>query len=387
MIIVLAMNSSGLVPIGIVREYSSIMYTAYFNDTGSCDIQIPYTDKETLNLLQRDDDCEKLLAFPDGTVCICHKVQPIVKENDKSIIIKGELGTGILENYVTDVVQRIPSAVSSPENLLNFPLSLQYILSQIPSDISQGIWSGINYQLPTDYQDTSWVLQDGYTGGRCSINKYVQSNIRQLGKGYDVKYNQITGKLDLRLVSPINRSLSQSSVPPVVVSSELGDIVSSEYYMNSLNYKNIIVAYTTIDNKEYKEIVTYDNMGLNYPMYKKRVMYKEISDISGYDLEGNPLSESDIRSLLRQKGKEILYEQALVSEYTCKLSEECTFKLGSDYNVGDKIGVIDKNLDVILEANVTGYNYTLSQAGEFYEPIIGIPQPSLTRILKEKGVI
>lgn len=387
MLLVLQMGSSELTPIGMINEYSAVMYTVYFSDTGSFEIQLPYTDNETLEMLQRYDDCEKLIAFEDGNVGICHKVQPIYKEDEKVISIRGEMGVGILENYAVDKVQRLPSATTSPQNLLNFPLSLQYILSQIPVEMSDGIWSGINYQLPTNYQDSSWVMTDGYSGGMCSVNKYIQNNIRQLGKGYSVKYNQNTGKLDLNLVSPINRSLSQFVVAPVVVSSEFGDIISSEYYMNSVNYKNVIVAYTTINETEYREIVTYDNMSSSYPMYKRRIMYKEVTDISGYDEQGEELSEADIRSLLRQKGKEILYEQALISEYTCQLSQGCTFKLGTDYNVGDKISVIDKNLNTTLEASITGYNYTLSEAGEVYEPIIGIPQPSLTRILKEKGVI
>ena len=374
-------------PIGIIENYISLMYTKYSTDTGSFELFIPYS-QDVLNLVKRENDMEKLILLDEKIVGICQKINPQVDSTDKRICIQGTLIEGIMDNYCTGLISRYKTATSLPQNLLNFPLSLQYVLNVVAPNISGGFWSEIDYELPTDYTDQSWSFADGYVGGRCSINKYIQNAIRQLNKCYSLDF-QDDYSFKLNIYTPKNRTINQSVNSPVIISTKFGDILSSSYSFNSKDYKNIIVAYTTINDVYYEQVVTYDDIEpiVNYPDEKKRVAYVEIVDITSEDDEGNELTEQDILGLLKQKGKEELYNFAFVSEYSCSLNQNTNFKLGVDYNLGDKITIQDKELDMLLDAEITGYTVTKSAAGETFEPIIGIPQPTLTQMLKRKGVI
>lgn len=381
-------NSDTLTPIGIVENYISLMYTKYAADTGSFELCLPYS-QNILDLVKRTNELERFILFDDNIIGICQKVNPIIDVDERKIMVQGCLANGILDNYSVAKIERLKTAASSPQNLLNFPLSLQYVFQNFPDNISGGIWSGINYNLPSDYQDQTWDFADGYIGGRCSYEYYIKNCVRQLDKCYSLDFNIANNNFDLNIYSPKDRTVNQNQNSPAIISTKFGDILSSQYYLNTKNYKNIIVAYAIIADRYYEQIVTYDDIEIlpSYPMEKRKVAYVEIIDVSNADEDGNELSEQDILGLLKQKGKEELYEYALISEYNCKLNQNTKFKLGIDFDLGDKITIQDSEMDLLLDAKITGYTKTKSLNGETFEPIVGIPQPTLTQMLKRKGVI
>ena len=388
--IVFEVLSNRVVPIGIIENFVSLMYTDYYNDTGSFELEIPFSTT-SFNLLKRSNDKEKLILldnrFSVPVFGICHKVCPQNSTDKKTISVQGTLIEGLLDNYSVGKIERLKTASTSPQNLLNFPLSLQYELQNLPDNISGDFWSGITYNLPSDYQDSSWEFPDGFLGGQCTFNDYIGECSRQLKKGYCLEYNKQAENFALKLYSPKDRTLSQQTNSPVLISTQFGDVISSQYYLNSKNYKNIIVAHTTLDDTYYEQVVTYDDMTSAYPTEKKRVAYKDIVEVTQYDESGQELSSDDINGLLRQFGKKYLYEAELCSEYSCKLSQDTKYKYRVDYQLGDKITIQDTELGVIIDACVSGCAVTISRSINTFEPIIGVSQPSLTRILKQKGMV
>lgn len=387
--IVFMMDNFGLIkPVGIIDDYICLMFTKYATDTGSFELQVPFS-KSVLSFVKRYYDMEKLILLEDNIVGICHKVNPSITQDERTITIQGSLANGLLDNYCVGKIERLKTATSSPQNILNFPLSLRYVLQNVPDNISGGIWDKIRYTLPSDYTDSSWVFADGYIGGRCSYEKYIQNCVRQLNKCYSLDFDVNDKAFDLNIYTPANRTVNQNTNLQVIISTNLGDILSSQYYLNSKDYKNIVVAYANLEDEYVEQVVTYDSIeeAYDFPNVKKRVAYVEIGDISKYDEQGNELSAEDIAGLLKQKGKQELYNLALVSEYSCKFSEKTTFAFGTDYFLGDKVTIQDDEFNLVLDAEITGYTKTFSGDGEVFEPIIGVPQPSLTRMLKMKGVI
>lgn len=376
----------GIKPIGMIDNYISLMYTKYATDTGSFELHIPYS-REVFDLVKRNDEMEKLILLEDNIVGICHKLNPVINLDKMELAIQGSLANGLLDNYCVGKVERLKTATESPQDLLNFPVSLQYIIQHPQNNISGGLWDAISYSLPSDYYDSTWDFTDGYLGGQCTFERYIQNCVRLLNKIYSVDYNKQNNNFDLVLKSPVDRTINQNINPAIVLSTNFGDFLSSEYVFNSKDYKNIVVAFTNVNDSYYEQVVTYDDMPNNFPQEKKRVAYCEIADISGLDEQGQELSQEDILGLLRQKGKSELYNFALVSEYKCKLSQDTRFKYGIDYFLGDKITIQDSELGLILDVEISGYTKTKSISGDNFEPIIGIPQPTLTQVLKRKGLM
>lgn len=386
--IVFEFNNNILSPIGMIDDFVNLMFSKYATDTGDFELTIPYSQSK-FDLVKRSDDMEKVILLEDNVAGICQKVNPIIDTDGRKIIIQGTLANGLLDNYCVGKVERLITATTSPQDLLNFPLSLQYIIAHPASNISGGLWGGIVYSLPSDYADASWEFVNGYSGGRCTFNKYIQNCIRQLDKMYSVDFNVNTNKFDLIIRTPQNRTVNQNVNAPVILSTKFGDILSSQYYLNSKDYKNIVVAYALINNEYYEQVVTYDSIEQldSFPSVKKRVAYCEIAGVDWFDEQGDVISQEDIAGLLKQKGKEQLYDFALVSEYKCKFSQRTTFTFGVDYFLGDKITIQDTELGLVLDAEITGYTKTRSINGESFEPIVGIPQPTLTQMLKRKGIM
>lgn len=382
-IIVYEMQTDKISPIGMIQDYISLSYTNPAISVGSFILVIPYTE-DNLNLLSRYKEKEKIVLF-DGILGIAYKVMPQKTKSGKTIKVQGTLIKGILSNFAIGLVNRFASATSAPGNLLDVQSSIAYEIGQLKT--KSRWWNAIDFKTVTT--DSSWVLSDGFQGGRTTLDELMEDVCRLSDKKYDMYLDQDSQKIVMEMGNCINRSFSQKKNPEVILSTSLGDIQESEYYLNSQDYKNVIYAYSSFKYNDQDEViempVTYDEYTTpsNIPITQRREFYSQV-EIQQED----GMSLQDISKLVRQEGKKILYDKALIKSYSCKLSENSQmFKFGTDYFLGDTVSVYDGELGIEIEARLEEYTKTYSSSGYTFEPSFGFAQPSITRMLKRKGVI
>ena len=376
-LVVYEMQESSLNPIGIIQEYLSLSYSPIFDEVGSFMLTVPFS-LETFDLVSRQDNCEKIIYLDDGYLGICHSIKCNLSEKDHIIKIKGTLAEGLLENSVVNLVN-IPKPTE-----IGYAKSIGTVISEkIEADPYKTWWSGISYSI-----DTAVPLEDGYQGGFCTYREFIENLCKYKNRGYALRFNSETNNFRLRILASSDRTVNQDLHPPVIISSDLSHIASSEFSMNSQNYKNVVVAFTrfTYNGAQTSTgvVVTYDE----YPSIEdipRKDIRASFDEITLEEPEANP---TDVRSWLRVEGKKLLYQYRLVKSYDCKLiNPEGAFVFGRDYFLGDKITLQDKELGLVLDAQLLEYTKTYSKNGEEFEPVFGFSQPTINRILKQKGVI
>lgn len=369
-------------PIGLLQEYNSLSYSPCFDEVGSFSLTIPFS-QEAFDLVSRANDKEKLIHLDDDFVGVCHKVQATQSPAKKQIKIQGTLAEGLLENSVVKTVNVYPSATKSPYNLLNIQSLITF---QINANTSKTWCPAIVFE--SQQTDDSFVLEDGYQGGRSTYRSFIEDVCKLCNKGYKVRINSEANKLLLNLVTYTDRSLNQTKNDPVLISAKLSSLYSSDFCLNSQNYKNVVFAYAKFQYNDAEQlmesIVTYDAKPLaDLPLSKIRASYDEV-DIEQQD----DMGLEDIQAAVRREGKQKLYDYNLIKSYECELNEEeGTFKFNQDYFLGDVVSVYDETLGIQIDAQLKEYTKTYDKNGEKFEPVFGFSQPTLNKVLKQKGVI
>lgn len=383
-LIVYEMGATTISPIGILQEYTSLSYSPCFDDVGIFELSIPFS-VEAMNLVSRQDNCEKLILIEDGICGICQKVQLSQSPTSKSIKIKGQLAEGLLDNFaIPQQIIDIPSSSATAQDIQDVVRAE----AQRNWSAADGTWWRAVEPL-VHTTDDSYKLMDGYNGGRCSGTRYVRDFCMLCDKGYSVRYDDTDSRFKFQFLSYKDRTMSQNTNPPVLISTNLGSLYSSKFVLNSQNWKNIVFAVATYNyngSEHTTELpVTYDEYGSvsSIPRKDRRAAYAEV------DLTAETISSvSDIPKRIRREAKKILYDYALVKSYGCEInSTDNSFIFGVDYFLGDKVTVYDEQLQLQIDAQIKEYTKTYSSSGMKFEPVFGFSQPTLNKILKQKGVI
>lgn len=381
-LLVFEMRNNNLYPIGMLQDYISLTYSPNFKDSGSFILNIPFT-KDDFELVMKQSDKEKIVLLEDGYLGICHKVQCKQNPKSKTIKIQGTLAEGLLDNaIVTQIIQIFEDTTA------NTLLTQMFFADPDETDyFSRSIWPAIIYDSEVSSEKT---VHTGFQSGYCSLLRFIKDVCNHCDTGFRVKYNQNSNILNLSVIDYVDRSVSQNTNPAVIISNKTGSLYESEFSINSQAYKNFIQVYGSFkrNGTEYPIVIGQGYGVISYPTAippaeRRCAMY----DVGIVDVPNNT-SSSAIQALFKTQAKELLYEANLIKSYKCKLIEaESSFKFGSDYFLGDNVTIIDTDIGLQMDAQLVEYTKTYSQNGETFEPIFGISQPTLNRVLKQKGVI
>ena len=390
-LIVYEMLNDSIQAIGVIEEYISVSYSPRFNEVGSFILVVPFTT-QNFNLLSRQNDCEKLVLFEDSILGICHKINISNTPEKRQIKVQGMLAEGLLENNAAASFSVDQEQATRAKNIQT-RMEVFVRGHQIPTDTGSW-WPGMRF-VTIEPNDSRFVISDGYQTKAGTTRDLVETLAKACDKGYSVKLSTDSGTdfLNLQFELYTDRTINQTENDPVVISVEFGDLYSSEFTINSNNWKNAVYAYgkyTTSEGRTEiaKKIITYDVPGSieNIPSKALRATFVEV-EITPEDAS-SPMTQSEAEAVLYRQGKLKLYEFALVKAYNCKLRESNgTFKFNQDYFLGDKITIFDKDLGLQLDAQLLEYTKTYDEKGVHFEPVFGFSQPTLNRILKQKGVI
>lgn len=199
------------------------------------------------------------------------------------------------------------------------------------------------------------------------------------GFGFKVRVNQTIGKLYFDLYQGVNRTGSQMQQTQAIFSQDFENILTQTFTENQIDQKTAVILSYERDEKRRLLEVTDDNVeGLS-----RKEIYIDATS-SGQNESEKPVSESEQKELVKQKGMETLanYQKIITMEADVITNGNLRYK--EDYDLGDKVSVISEKLGLRLDTRIETIEEVYEQNGLEIRLIFGNKVPTLVDKIKRK---
>lgn len=206
--------------------------------------------------------------------------------------------------------------------------------------------------------------------------------------GFDVLFRPLEKKLIFKVRQGIDRSVmptSGDSPMPVLLSTDLEDILSSAYYTNSQDVKNVAFVHGEGEGADRKSALSGE---LDSSGFSRKELYVDARDLSSevFDEGGSStvLTEEEYTQVLNTRGEDKLAERQPVETFAVQVRVSGgQYTYGVDYDKGDKVILQDLELGIQAVGRITEAcrNYGAKQ-----ELLLtfGYAYPTLIRKLKQQ---
>lgn len=340
-ILVFEVNDTTFDSIGEVNQYESLIWPDKFNGFGTFELWAPITD-------------ENSQYFKKGNILWCGGDNAAVVEIVKSEI--DEIGTKTynvkgrtLEMLLTTrIIWGTYNAVNKDASTAMYEIVNQNCVNP----------SNANRKIP--YLK---LAEDLKFGGKITYQKTggeVYDSLSTIASTYDLGFNVLfkpkTKELIFEVVEGVDRTVEQSTNDPVEFSTELEDLLSSSYYTNDQDVKNVAFVQGEGSGSSRKSVISgeADSKG-----FGRRELYVDARDLQSTSVDENGeeqnLSPTEYTQVLTQRGDDKLSECKTTETFEAQIRVfgDVQYEFGVDYKKGDKVTVRDEQLNVVVSARIT----------------------------------
>lgn len=236
-------------------------------------------------------------------------------------------------------------------------------------------------------------LNQGINNNLGPIIDYLSHYEPLLEKLEDIaKVNELGYKIDLDLANKqylfevyqgLDRSVNQELNSKAIFSTEFENISNQKYIDSDNNYRNMVLVAGAGEDANRKTLsLGTENKGLN-----RYELFVDARDISNTKQSGDsevdiPISEYN--KLLEARGKEKLAECTKIETFDCVISNTNNLIYRIDYDLGDKVSIINKKWGLMLNERIISITETYDSEGLNIDIEIGNNIPSLIDKIKQK---
>lgn len=338
---IFTIRNSDFTPVAILDEYSSAIWTERFTDCGDFEIEIPATAQflaymSVGNLLTLDGS---------DTVMIVESLSLKSEGKAATLKVKGRSIDSILERRVVWGQANLSGYIGPQLNTLiqNNMIDPKKPNPNNPSTLisaPERKISGWYFVVPSQHTELGQNQIDvQFTGD--SLRDAIKSVCEVVGAG--IRVVRRNGRFEIELYTGNDRTISQFNFEPVIFSPEYDTLVSSEYYQDYQNYKNVALVMgedSGVDRK--RETVYYENAepsGL-----ERRELYVDAHDLQSEMDDGQTMSDSDYRARLIYRGLSKLLdkENAVSTSFDGEIETKIGPEYGTDFFLGDKVSTLNE---------------------------------------------
>lgn len=356
---------SNLKKVDILRKYTFSQYIDKFREVGTFKLNVRI-EKENLYLM---DETEQYYVLFDGKTF--GRIDKVRKDSDsefeKVLEITGKLApvlftervvngtltfSGNTAQYVRELIYQNIVKDATKNRYVNIDIQyddetyLNSICSKVDKQTTGGyVWDEVQ---PVLEQDKLGIFFTPIVRTKHTVDG-VETNISEwelkIGAGKDRRKGNRQG----------NR--------PVVFSQSLSNIARTTYDHETEKYKNI--AYVAGEGEE-QERKWYE-IGINAGIETKnkkgwgcRELWIDARDIQSEDSDGNTIRDEEYEKLIKQRANEKATENTVERSYSSTITEANNqYEYGKDYYKGDFVTVIDNELGITVDAQVTEVTVTV----------------------------
>lgn len=361
----------------ILRKYTFAQYTDKFRGIGTFKINARIVE-ENLYLL---DKTQEYYVLFDSVVF--GKIESVKRESDseyeKVIVLSGRLSNLLFTKRV------IAGTIKFKGTTAQFVRDLIY--NEIVKDAKSKRYVDIDIKFDNkEYLDTFCsTIDKQVTGGY--VWDSVQPVLEQDRLG--IYFNPIVqtehipnngteltniSKWELLISAGKDRTKgNKQGNTPVVFSQSLSNIARTDYSFNSEKYCN--VAYVAGEGEEEKrkwyEVYQKEEItaGLEDKTgWQRNELWIDARDIQSESEDGGTITEQEYETLIKQRAEEKFTENTIEETYTATLTEaNKQYTYGEDYILGDLATVIDDELNISVDVQITEVTKTIEGVREIVD--------------------
>lgn len=176
------------------------------------------------------------------------------------------------------------------------------------------------------------TIKTQYTGD--NLGETISAISQTFGLGYDVLLDIENGLFEFVMLKGENRTYAQNVNPVIVFSNNFDNLLTTDYEMNSEEYKNVALIAGEGEGTSRKVC----SVG-SYTDLDRYELYVDARDISSNNGE---IAYADYIELLADKGREELAETVITESIAGEVETNYTYKVNIDYFIGDIVEVINE---------------------------------------------
>ena len=340
-ILVFRLDDTAFENIGEVNQYDSLIWLDKFNGYASFELWAPITE-------------ENSEYFKKGNVLWCGGDNAAVVEIVKSIIddkgtktfnVKGRTLEMIL---TTRIIWGTYNASNKHASTVMYDIVKQNCINP----------TNTNRKIP--YLECA---EDKHIGDKISIQKTgdeVYATLNTIAASSDIGFNVLfrpkEKKLIFEVVAGVDRTIEQNEVDPVEFSTDLEDILSSSYYTNNQDEKNVAFVQGEGDGTSRISQISGNN---ELEGFGRRELYIDARDIQSESVNEDgtttSLTPAEYKAALINRGDDKLSECEVTETFEAQIRVfgDIQYEFGKDYRKGDKVTVRDRQLSVVVSARIT----------------------------------
>lgn len=340
-ILVFEVNDTTFDNIGEVNQYESLIWPDKFNGFGTFELWAPITDENSQYFKKGN-----ILWCGGDNAAVVEIVKSEIDENGtKTYNVKGRALEMLL---TTRIIWGTYNAVNKDASTAMYEIVNQNCVNP----------SNANRKIP--YLK---LAEDLKFGGKITYQKTggeVYDSLSTIASTYDLGFNVLfkpkTKELIFEVVEGVDRTVEQSTNDPVEFSTELEDLLSSSYYTNDQDVKNVAFVQGEGSGSSRKSVTSgeADSKG-----FVRRELYVDARDLQSTSVDENGeeqnLSPTEYTQVLTQRGDDKLSECKTTETFEAQIRVfgDVQYEFGVDYKKGDKVTVRDEQLNVVVSARIT----------------------------------
>lgn len=329
--------------LGEVNRFTHLMWPDNYAGYGTFELQAPVTD-ENQYLFQEGN-----ILWTGGKNAAV--IEIINSETDtkgqKSYVIKGRTLEVLLSRRIVWGTYSVNS---------EFVSTIMYDL------VNQNCVNTTDPNRKIPYLTCDVDLNLGNKISHQKTGGYVYDDILDLSTefelGFDVLFLPEEKELRFTVTQGVDRTDLQhpNSSTSVLLSTDLEDILASEYYLNTQDEKNLALVHGEGDGEKRKEVVS--GVDTQISGFARKELYVDARDIQSlvYNSDGTTteLTEEEYLAALLSRGNSKLseYPRTETFEATIRISGG-QYVYGEDYFKGDKIIIQDLDLGLQVIGRIT----------------------------------
>lgn len=358
---------SNLEVLGILSTVTELVWTEKFFDAGSFEFWCPLTT-DSMSLISINN----FVWIQKESIGLVEYIDISADQyNQKTLHVKGRLAECLLDFRTIYPAVALSAQVSQVIR----DLVLKNLIS--PEDDSRRIGIITLDPLQEDFGGTISYQQ---TGG--SLLSEISNLCSAYKAGFRMSFDYGTSRLVFKVLQSRDLTLDQAENDPVLIASDLDDILQSEYCYSIMDLKNYAYVAGEDSGTNRKVQTVGDSSGLF-----RRELFVDARDIQT-ETGDEPLTDDQYMDMLSERGKTKLENYVATQAYdaSVRVSGSQGFVYGKDYTLGDFVTIQDLSIGIQLNSQVTGIETSYDSEGEHRNLAFGNQQPTIADVLKRRGV-
>lgn len=365
--------------IGEVNDASSVLYTKRFKGYGTLEMYVPLTNENV-------QYCKvgNMLCI-GSTGRYCYFILGIQPQKDENGFVKIKVVGRSLE-YI--LANRILYTTHKYTNK-----ALSYVMYNMVDVNFISVTDSKRRLSHLELEQGAYTNLFGPVVTLQRLGKSVKDREDEICEnyeyGYEIYFNAKTLKFIFRVLQPVNKTYNSGVQLPIIFDTETDDVLQSTYNYNAEAEKNVALVVGEAQDSTEKDIKVRAKVVVGNDTlagYQRKEMYIDARDLQSESENDSgsveEMSQHDYEELLRNRGSVKLSENAVVQTLEASIRYYGSqYEYDVDYTVGDIVTIVDRDINVMVNASISEVEIAYSDTYEI-RLTIGTGVPTLYSKIK-----